>query len=146
MKGEHVKLGDLVNDIAAEVKRAEDYDHPLTSGGGRSTNKPESRPPGHRHAKHLVNCVESELQKALKSIRRLCDDADISGVTTWLAKFVAFLAGVPSGGKVGYMDTTAVLPGYTELIELGESFDAVFGRFYRASIAWDGSDPVRSFI
>ena len=51
-----------------------------------------------------------------------------------------------SGGKVGYMDTTAVLPGYTELIELGASFDAVFGRFYAASIAWDGSDPVRSFI
>lgn len=59
---------------------------------------------------------------------------------------LAFIAGVPSGGKVGYMDTTSVLPGYTELIELGASFDAVFGRFYRESIAWDGTDPVRSFI
>jgi hypothetical protein len=53
---------------------------------------------------------------------------------------------VPSGGRVGYMDTTAVLPGYTELIELGGAFEEVFGRFYRASLDWDGKDPVRSFI
>lgn len=59
---------------------------------------------------------------------------------------LVFLAGVPSGGSVAYMDTTAELPGYTELIELGGAFDAVFGRFYRSTIAWDGSDPVRSFI
>jgi hypothetical protein len=44
------------------------------------------------------------------------------------------------------MDTTAVLPGYTELIELGGAFEEVFGRFYRASVGWDGEDPVRSFI
>ena len=59
---------------------------------------------------------------------------------------LAFLAAVPSGGRVGYMDTTAVLPGFTELIELGGAFEEVFGRFYRASIDWDGKDPVRSFI
>jgi hypothetical protein len=44
------------------------------------------------------------------------------------------------------MDTTNVLPGYTELIELGGAFEDVFSRFYRASIGWDGKDPVRSFI
>ena len=59
---------------------------------------------------------------------------------------LAFRAAVPSGGRVGYMDTTAVLPGYTELIELGGAFEDVFGRFYRASLSWDGKDPVRSFI
>ena len=59
---------------------------------------------------------------------------------------VAFLAGVPSGGHVAYLDTTAVMPGYVELIELGGLFEPVFGRFYRESIGWDGSDPVRSFI
>ncbi len=59
---------------------------------------------------------------------------------------LVFLAGVPSGGRVAYMDTTRELSGYTELIELGGAFDAVFGRFYRSSIAWDGADPVRSFI
>ncbi|HME37416.1 MAG TPA: VOC family protein [Steroidobacteraceae bacterium] len=59
---------------------------------------------------------------------------------------LVFLAGVPSGGHVAYMDTTAVLPGYVELIELGEAFEALFSKFYRASIGWDGADPVRSFI
>ena len=28
----------------------------------------------------------------------------------------------------------------------GAGFDSVFSRFYRASIGWDGKDPVRSFI
>jgi hypothetical protein len=59
---------------------------------------------------------------------------------------LVFLAGVPSGGSVAYMDTTAQLPGYVELIELGAGFEAVFSKFYRASIGWDGADPVRSFI
>jgi hypothetical protein len=59
---------------------------------------------------------------------------------------LVFLAGVPSGGSVAYMDTTALLPGYVELIEIGASFEAVFSKFYRASIGWDGTEPVRSFI
>ena len=79
------------------------------------------------------------------------------GVATWdfdaaVAKYeragypLAFRLAVPSGGRVGYMDTTAVLPGYTEVIELGGAFEEVFGRFYRASLGWDGKDPIRSFI
>ncbi|MGH9687167.1 MAG: VOC family protein [Candidatus Acidiferrales bacterium] len=59
---------------------------------------------------------------------------------------LAFFARVPSGGRVAYMDTTATLPGMTELIELGASFDSIFSRMYRASIGWDSSDPVRSFM
>ena len=57
-----------------------------------------------------------------------------------------FLARVPSGGRVAYMDTTADLPGMVELIEMGASFDPIFGRFYAASIAWDGKDPIRPFM
>lgn len=59
---------------------------------------------------------------------------------------LAFLLGVPSGGRVAYMDTTVHLPGMTELIELGPGFEPVFNRFYRASIGWDGSEPVRAFL
>ena len=59
---------------------------------------------------------------------------------------LAFLAKVPSGGRVGYMDTTAQLAGFVELIELGGAFETVFNRFYRASIGWDGQEPIRSFI
>jgi hypothetical protein len=57
-----------------------------------------------------------------------------------------FFAKVPSGGRVAYMDTTADLPGMVELIELGASFDPIFSGFYRATIGWDGKDPVRSFL
>ena len=32
------------------------------------------------------------------------------------------------------------------VIELGGAFEEVFGRFYRASLGWDGQDPIRSFI
>jgi len=59
---------------------------------------------------------------------------------------LAFLLRVPSGGRVAYMDTTVTLPGMVELIELGPGFEPTFNRFYRASIGWDGSDPVRSFL
>jgi hypothetical protein len=59
---------------------------------------------------------------------------------------LVFLAGVPTGGRVAYMDTTAHMPGYVELIELGGGFEPAFSKFYRASIGWDGQDPVRSFI
>jgi len=58
----------------------------------------------------------------------------------------AFFARVPSGGRVAYMDATKDLPGMLELIELGASFDSIFGRFYAASIGWDGKDPIRSFM
>jgi hypothetical protein len=59
---------------------------------------------------------------------------------------VGFICRVPSGGRVAYMDTTRQLPGFVELIELGGGFEPLFSRFYRASIGWDGADPVRSFI
>ncbi len=44
------------------------------------------------------------------------------------------------------MDTTATLPGMTELIELGPGFEPTFNRFYRASIGWNGSEPIRKFL
>jgi hypothetical protein len=59
---------------------------------------------------------------------------------------LAFLLRVPSGGRVAYMDTTAAMPGMVELIELGADFESTFNRFYRASIGWDGRDPVRPFV
>jgi Glyoxalase/Bleomycin resistance protein/Dioxygenase superfamily len=79
------------------------------------------------------------------------------GVATWhfddelarhraLGHEVALLLKVPSGGRVAYLDTHGDTPGMVELIELGEDFEATFNRFYRASIGWDGSDPVRPFL
>jgi hypothetical protein len=59
---------------------------------------------------------------------------------------LAFFLRVPSGGRVAYMDTTATLPGMTEVIEFGPGFEPTLNRFYRASIGWDGKDPVRPFL
>lgn len=58
---------------------------------------------------------------------------------------LAFVAGVPTGGSVGYLDTHGVLPGMLELIEVGPMMETVFTKFYQASIGWDGTDPVRPF-
>ncbi|HWL43958.1 MAG TPA: VOC family protein [Ilumatobacter sp.] len=58
---------------------------------------------------------------------------------------VAFQCGVPTGGSVAYLDTNGALPGYLELIEAGPGMEAAFTNFWKASIGWDGSDPVRSF-
>lgn len=71
-------------------------------------------------------------------------DADIAKYEA-LGYELAFKAGVPTGGSVGYMDTKGALPGFIEVIEIGEGMDAAFTSFYAASLAWDGSDPVRSF-
>jgi hypothetical protein len=58
---------------------------------------------------------------------------------------LAFKCAVPTGGRVAYVDTTAELPGYLELIEMDPATDAAFTRFYAQSLAWDGSDPIRPF-
>jgi hypothetical protein len=58
---------------------------------------------------------------------------------------LAFFLRVPSGGRVAYMDITAQLPGMVELIELGADLEPMFTGFYRASLGWDGNDPVRPF-
>lgn len=57
---------------------------------------------------------------------------------------VAFRAGVPTGGDVAYMDA----PGnsdFLELISATPAMDEAFTAFWRASVDWDGSDPVRPF-
>ena len=58
---------------------------------------------------------------------------------------VAFRAGVPTGGTVVYLDGGPALPGFVELIESTAGMDDMFTRYWRASVDWDGSDPVRPF-
>ncbi|MHB0775537.1 VOC family protein [Halomonas sp. WWR20] len=59
---------------------------------------------------------------------------------------LAFMAKVPTGGSVAYFDAHEHLPGFVELIEASPTMDEAFGKFYRASIDWDGSEPVRPFV
>ncbi|MFM9852068.1 MAG: VOC family protein [Sphingomonadaceae bacterium] len=58
---------------------------------------------------------------------------------------LAFRAGVPSGGAVAYMDGGPANPGFLELIPATAGMDALFTKFWRASVDWDGIDPVRAF-
>ena len=57
----------------------------------------------------------------------------------------AFEAPVPSGGSVYYMDDGRNEPGMIELIPATPGFDDMLTRYWRASIDWNGNDPVRPF-
>jgi len=58
---------------------------------------------------------------------------------------VAFSAPVPSGGTVYYMGDGAGAPGFIELIPATKGMDEMFTRYWRASVDWDGKDPIRPF-
>jgi hypothetical protein len=49
------------------------------------------------------------------------------------------------GMRVAYMDTTKELPGMVELIEGNAAFEAAFAPAYKASLNWDGRDPIWRF-
>lgn len=58
---------------------------------------------------------------------------------------VAFSTPVPSGSVVYYMDDGRTEPGFIELMQATEGLDTNFTRYWRASVDWDGNDPVRPF-
>lgn len=58
----------------------------------------------------------------------------------------AFRAGVPTGGDVVYMDTHELMPGFIELIPATPLMEQAFTGFYRASLSWDGGEPIRPFM
>lgn len=59
----------------------------------------------------------------------------------------AFRAAVPTGGEVVYLDDgSGPQWGFLELLPVTPGMDETFTRFWRASIDWDGSEPVRSFL
>ena len=58
---------------------------------------------------------------------------------------LAFRAGVPTGGDVAYMDGGPDKPGFVELITATPAMEEAFTAFWRASVGWDGADPIRPF-
>jgi Glyoxalase/Bleomycin resistance protein/Dioxygenase superfamily len=58
---------------------------------------------------------------------------------------LAFRAGVPTGGSVAYLDGGATHAGFVELIPATPGLDAGFTAFWRASVDWDGKEPIRPF-
>jgi hypothetical protein len=55
---------------------------------------------------------------------------------------LAFRAGV-GNGEVAYLDGGPARPGMIELIEASPGLDASFTAMWRASLDWDGTDPLR---
>ncbi len=75
------------------------------------------------------------------------DDVDAEiGVYQAKGFETAFRANVPTGGAVAYMDNGRNDPGMVELIPATPGMDETFTRFWKASVDWDGRDPVRPFI
>ena len=58
---------------------------------------------------------------------------------------VAFSTPVPSGSTVYYMGDDPAAPGFIELIPATQGMDEMFTKYWRASVDWDGRDPVRPF-
>jgi hypothetical protein len=58
---------------------------------------------------------------------------------------LAWRAGVPTGGDVAYLHHPGY-SGFLELITATDGMEEAFTRFWRASVDWDGSEPVRSFL
>lgn len=75
-----------------------------------------------------------------------CDDVDAE-IPAYLARgyTLAYTAGVPTGGHVAYLDGGAAYPHFIELIPATPGMDAAFTAFWRASVDWDGKDPIRPF-
>ncbi|MEG3145306.1 VOC family protein [Sphingomonas sp. RT2P30] len=76
-----------------------------------------------------------------------CEDVDAE-TEAYLARgyTLAFTAGVPTGGHVAYLDGGEGHPHFVELIPATSGMDTAFTAFWRASVGWDGRDPIRSFI
>jgi hypothetical protein len=55
----------------------------------------------------------------------------------------AFYDRLGSGSRVIYVDATRDFPGMIELVEHSEAQEEVYAAIYRASVGWDGGDPVR---
>ena len=59
----------------------------------------------------------------------------------------AYRAAVPTGGEVIFMDDgSGARDGFIELLPVTLGMDETFTRFWKASLGWDGSEPVRSFL
>ena len=55
----------------------------------------------------------------------------------------AFSDTLPSGARVQYLDPHGELPGMVELLEWNPAQEEAYAEFWRPSVDWDGSDPIR---
>ena len=53
---------------------------------------------------------------------------------------------MPTGGEIVFFDTKGELGGFIELFEASAPVNDLFTGFYRASVGWDGAEPIRPFM
>ena len=77
-----------------------------------------------------------------------CADVDADSRAYQQRGYVeAFRASVPTGGEVVYLDNgNGPQWGFLELLPVTPGMDETFTRFWKASLGWDGRDPVRPFL
>jgi hypothetical protein len=68
---------------------------------------------------------------------------DFDAELTRLGYPVVFEDRAPSGARVVYVDSTEVLPGFVEVVEMSEAMEAMYEKFRVSAVGWDGSDPIR---
>lgn len=72
-------------------------------------------------------------------------DADIKRYTAKGQKLALYGRAGP-GARAAYIDTSDILPGMIELIEITDDVEALFKSMQQASAEWDGiSNPIRTF-
>ena len=78
----------------------------------------------------------------------LVDTADFEGTCRRLldgGALEGLRATLPDGRRMTYIDATAVIGSYVEVIEGGSASAAVSARMREECAEWDGSDPVRFY-
>ncbi|MFT6286538.1 MAG: hypothetical protein ACJA09_001288 [Alcanivorax sp.] len=72
-------------------------------------------------------------------------DADIERYTA-TGREVALYGRAGPGARAAYIDTTDILPGMIELIEITDNVQGLFTEMQEAAAGWDGrSEPIRTF-
>lgn len=75
-----------------------------------------------------------------------CEDVDVEAKAYVSRGYdVAFTADVPTGSHVIYLDGGPQLSHFVELIPSTPGMDEAFTAFFKASLDWDGRDPIRPF-
>lgn len=77
-----------------------------------------------------------------------CADVDVASADYRTRGYhEVFRASVPTGGEVIYLDNgSGAQAGFLELLPVTPGMDETFTCFWKASLDWDGTDPMRPFL
>ncbi len=77
-----------------------------------------------------VSCMPGDYDKCLQDYQNKGYDLALEGA-------------VDVGARAAYIDTLSELGGMIEVIEMTDTVEGLFSMIHKASLNWDGSDPIR---